>query len=172
MEYFLIETEKGNNIPYSINKNMVIDIRNINQENSYKIPNCSVVEMKIPQEIFLPNVLLEPMFMVDRVFAEVIEMYMTTTIFKTIYLLNKESGINRTYYLPILEEIDCLATETKKSHGGLDLFQIVIKKDIFLRPIFRVKGFLHPYVIGRMDLIESVLRRHVRGMTLTKLRME
>lgn len=172
MDFFLMETEKGNQIPYSINKNRVIDIRNINRENSYKIPNCSVVEMEVPREVFLPNVLFEPMFMVDRTFAEVIEMYIPTMIFKTIYLLNKKSGINKTYYLPILEEIDCLAAGTKRSYGGLDLLQIVLKEDILLQPIFRVKGFLHPYVIGRMDLIESVLRRHIRGMEIKKLKME
>ncbi len=80
--YFLLKTNKKNPIPYSINKNRAIDIRYINKENSYKIPNCSVVEMNLPSEAFLPDILSEPMFMVDERSAEVIEMYVPETIFK------------------------------------------------------------------------------------------
>lgn len=170
MNYYLLETEKGNAIPYSINKNRAIDIRYINQDSSYKIPNCSVVEMEVPGEVFFPGVISAPMFMVDREFAEVIEMYVPETIFKTVYLLNKESGMNATYFLPILEEIACLSSETEKSRGGTELRRIVLKKDMITsKPIFRIAGFSHSYVIGRMDLIESVLRRGIKGIGIVEI---
>lgn len=170
MYYFLLKTNKRNPVPYSINKNRAIDIRYINKENSYKIPNCSVVEMKLPSEAFLPDILSEPMFMVDERFAEVIEMYVPETIFKTVYLLHSESGIHKTYFLPILEDVECLSDETKRSYGETELLQIVLRKEAVVgKSIFRVAGFHHSYVIGRLDLVESILRRGIRGIELMQV---
>ena len=37
MKYFLIETDKKNHIPYSINSNRAVDIRHANRQDSHKI---------------------------------------------------------------------------------------------------------------------------------------
>ena len=170
MKYFLLETDKRNHIPYSINKNRAIDIRNINRENAYRIPNCTVVEMDVPWEVFFPDILSEPIFMVSERCAVVIEMYQPETIFKTIYLLQSESGMSRTYFLPILESIGCLRDETKVSRGGKELLEIVLHKELISqKSIFRIAGFDHPYVIGRLDFVESILRRGIEGIKLTEV---
>lgn len=56
MKYFLIETDEKNYIPYSINKNRAVDIRYANREYAYKIPNCCVVDMKTPIDVFFGNI--------------------------------------------------------------------------------------------------------------------
>ncbi len=170
MDYFLLEADKRNNIPYSINKNRVIDIRHVNRENAYRIPNCSIVEMEVPWEVYFPGILSEPIFMVNEQCATVIEMYQPETIFKTIYLLESETGMNETYFMPILESIECLADESKVSRGGKGLLEIVLKKELISsKAIFRIAGFDHPYVIGRLDFVESILRRKVEGLKLTEI---
>lgn len=170
MKYFLLETDKRNHIPYSINKNRAIDIRFVNKESAYKIPNCSIVDMEISQEPFFPDILDEPLLIVSREFADVIEMYEPNIIFKTVYLLNNESEVHRTYFLPFLEEINCLSEQTTKSRGGTELLRIILKKEVIPQcRIFRIAGYVHPYVIGRLDFVESVLRRDIRGMKLTEI---
>ncbi len=173
VKYFLLWTNKRNHIPYGINVNRAVDVRYANRENAYKIPNCCVVDMKIPDEVFFPHILTEPILVVNRTVADVIEMYEPGTIFKTIYLLNYESGIHRTYFMPFLEEVDCLSEKTERSRGGTELIRIVLRHEaVAEKPVFLVKGFTHPYLIGRMDFVESMLRRNLRGVKLEELEVE
>ncbi len=171
MEFLLVETDKENPIPYGINANRAVDIRYANRKQAYRIPNCCVVDMKTPMEYFFPDILTEPFLMVSDIVAHVIEMYLPETFFKTIYLLEMESEVHATYFMPFLEEVDCLAEETEKSYGGTELLDIVLRKEaVKEKPIFRVAGFSHVYLIVREDVIESMLRRRVRGIRLKELR--
>ncbi len=170
MKFFLIETNTRNRLPYGINANRAVDIRYANRKSSYRIPNCCVVDMKTPSEVFFPDIITEPFLMVSREVAEVIEMYTPETIFKTIYLLETESEINATYFMPFVEEVECLSEQTKRSRGGTELLDIVLRQDaVAEKPIFRVAGFTHVYLIVRLDAIESMLRRGTRVIKLKEL---
>lgn len=61
----MVETDKKNHIPYGINANRAVDIRYANRQQAYKIPNCCVVDMKMPMEYFFPDILAEPFLMVS-----------------------------------------------------------------------------------------------------------
>lgn len=173
MMYFMIETDEKNRIPYNINRNRAIDIRYANKANANKIPNCCIVDMQIPREVFYPDIMVSPLLLVSEIFAGVIAMYLPEVFFKTIYLLHYESGENQTYFMPFLEEIDCLSDKTVMNIGKTDLKRIVLRKEIVNKyPIFRVRGFTHPYVIGREDLVESILRRRVKGIALSEVKIE
>ena len=37
------------------------------------------------------------------------------------------------------------------------------------KAIFRLKGFDHYYMVGRLDLVESILKRNVKGIGLKEL---
>ena len=69
MKYFLIETDKRNHISYAINANRAVDIRYANRTNAHKIPNCCVVDMKTPAEVFFPGILMEPDFQSCRIYT-------------------------------------------------------------------------------------------------------
>ena len=166
----MVETDTGNHIPYGININKAVDLRYANRKDAYKIPNCCVVDMKTPREVFFPDILTEPFLMVSRETADVIEMYAPQTIFKTIYLLEAEREIHATYFMPFVEEVECLSDQTKRSRGGTELLEIVLHRDaVAEKTIFRIAGFTHTYLIVRLDAIESMLRRGVRGLKLQEL---
>ena len=172
MKFFLLGTDKGNHIPYSINKNRIIDIRYTDRRHSYKILDGCVVDMQLPMEAFFPDLLIGPLLLTSRVFANVIDMYVPGTIFKIVFLLEYESGVNAIYHMPFLEEVDCLSDQTIKNHGGTGLVQIVMEEEkVAAKPIFRIAGYTHPYVIGRLDFVESILRRGVEGITLEEVNL-
>lgn len=164
MKYFLIDTDQKNHIPYSINRNRTIDIRYANRRHVNKIPDGCVVDMQIPMETFFPDLLTSPLLLTSRIFAEVINMYSPETLFRIIYLLDYESGVYATYHMPFLEEVDCLSDRTMKSHGGTDLIRIILEEN-------KIAGYTHPYVIGRLDFVESILRRNVEAITLEELEL-
>lgn len=128
--------------------------------------------MQIPMETFFPDLLTSPLLLTSRIFAEVINIYSPETLFRIIYLLDYESGVYATYHMPFLEEVDCLSDRTMKSHGGTDLIRIILEENkIAAKSVFRIAGYTHPYVIGRLDFVESILRRNVEGITLEELEL-
>lgn len=170
VKYFLIETDERNHIPYAINTNKAIDLRYANRADAYKIADCCVVNMKIPMEVFFPDIVISPIFMVGEIVADVIQMYAPETFFKSIYLLEEESGIYADYVMPFIEEVACLADQTKTSRGGTELLEIVLRKEaVSGKAVFRVAGYMHTYLIGKMDFLESLLRRGVRGIKIKEL---
>ena len=58
MKFFWVGTDKRNHIPYGINVNRAVDLRYANRMNAYRIPNCCVVDMKTPMEVFFPDILI------------------------------------------------------------------------------------------------------------------
>lgn len=170
MKYFWIETDTRNHIPYGINAERKIDIRDVNRRNAYRIPNCCIIDMKVPDEVFFADMLLDPLMLVSEPFVDALEVYAPGTVFKTVYLLHKESGIHRTYFMPFLEEVDCLDESTAKTGRGTVLKEIVLKKEaVGDRSVFRIAGYMTQYVIGRVDFVEGILRRHVRGIKLKEV---
>ncbi len=173
MKYLLIETDKKNHIPYSINSNRAVDIRYANRQDAHKIPDCCIVSMKTPMEVFFPDILTEPFLMVSDTVADVMEMYAPDTSFKTIYLLEKETRMYQTYFMPFLEEVDCLSERTRRSRGGTELLEIVLRGEAVRRkPVFRIAGFTHVYLVCDMEFIESALRRDIRGIRLKEIEVE
>ena len=170
MKLFLVETSTGNQLPYGINANRAVDLRYANRRSAYKIPNCCVVDMKTPREVFSPDILINPFLMVSEKVVKVIEMYTPEVTFKTIYLLETGSEIYETYFMPFVEEVDCLSEQTKRSRGGTELLEIVLREEAVVgKPVFRIARFTHVYLIVRLDALESMLRRRVRGITIKEL---
>ena len=72
------------------------------------------------------------------------------------------------YYLPLLKFINCLSEESEIV--GNTIKRCVIKKDIIKEEkIFRIGDVNKRYIVVRLDLAESILRRKTRGIKLEKI---
>lgn len=170
MRYFLIETDEKNRIPYSINKSRTIDIRLLTKENFGKLPRWNIVEMDIPQEVFFPDVLCDPFLLLSEACIKTVMMYQQDILYTGIKLWNKESGLNRTYFLPVLDDLECMSDETQYNSVGNRILKLVLDRGkIGQKVIFQVKGFDGKGFVGRLDLVESMLRRGARGIKLTEV---
>lgn len=169
MNYYLIETEEGNRIPYHINKNRAIDIRMLTKEKIYRIPMWSVMEMKLSNEGFFPDLLCSPCILLSKCFMETIVMYQPDTVYRGIKLWDRESGINATYYMPILNEVDCISEKTQFNKIGNRIVKLILDKEK-IKPYaaFRIKDYGKNCIVGRMDFVESLLRRGVKGIRVDK----
>ena len=106
MKYFLIGTDEKNKIPYNINKNRAIDIRTLTREEIDTLPMWNIMEMELPDEGFFPDLLSSPCILISKIFRKTIENYQEDIIYKGIKLWDRNSGINRTYSLTVLPELD------------------------------------------------------------------
>lgn len=173
MDFFLIEGEEGNRIPYNINKNRVTDIRLLTRESYQKIPTWSVVEMEFPAEGFFPDLLCRPFVLVSKGFMETTVMYDSDIPYRSVKLWDRKSGMNGTYFIPLLEEIECISEKTIYNKAGNRITELVLDYEkIRDKVVFKIEGYDRKCIVGRMDFVESLLRRKVRGIRIEKVRMD
>ena len=170
MKYFLIETNEKNRIPYNINKNHAIDIRMLNRSDFDGLPMWNIVEMDFPREGFFPDMICSPFLLLSEVYLKTVMMYQPDVLFKGIKLWNKESGINVTYMLVILDGLECISDKTQFNSVGNRILKLVLNKEkVDTEAVFRFKECDKNGIIGRMDFVESILRRGVKGIKLTEI---
>lgn len=173
MDFFLLEEEEGNRIPYHINKNRVIDTRLLDEEAYQKIPTWSVVEMELPEEGFFPDLLCRPFVLVSKGFMKTAVMYEPDIPYRSVKLWDRKSGANGTYFIPILEEAECLSGRTGYNKVGNRITEPVLDYEkIRNKVVFKIKGYDRKCIVGRMDFVESLLRRKARGIRIEKVRMD
>lgn len=170
MEYLLIETNEKNPIPYKINKNRAIDIRLLTREKFQKIPMWSIMEMDFPMEGFFPDLLCSPCIMASKCVMETIAMYQPDVPYKGVKLWNRESGTHATYWMPVLDEVECISDEIRYNSIGNRIIKLVLDREK-IKPyaVFRIKGYGRNCIAGRLDFVESMLRRGAGGIKLELL---
>ncbi len=167
MKYFLIGTDEKNRIPYNINKNRVVDVRTLTREGIGTLPMWNIIGMDLPDEGFFPDLICSPFVLMSKNCIKTAAMYQTDIIYRGVKLWDKGSGVNRTYYLTILEELDCMSGQTQFNTVGNRVTRLVLDRDrIGGNAVFRIKGYNRSCIAGRLDFVESLLRRGIEGITL------
>lgn len=170
MKYFLIETDEKNKNPYNINKNHALDIRYLTREHVHRLPIWNVVEMDFPPEGFFPDMICSPCLLLSELCVKTVTMYDPGIIYKGIKLWDRKSGVNVTYFLTVLNEVDCISDKTQYNSIRNRIVKLVLDADkIGSKVFFKIKGFERNCIAGRLDFVESMLRRGVRGITLEEV---
>lgn len=170
MKYFLIETDEKNRNPYNVNKNRVIDIRLLKKESLNNMPFWNAVEINFPQEGFFPDLICRPCILFSEICMKTAIMYQPDIPYKGLKLWDKGSGDNATYYMTILDELECISDKTQyNSLGNRILNPVLDRQKIGSHIIFKVKNYEKSCIVGRMDFVESILRRGARGISLTEV---
>ena len=89
-----------------------------------------------------------PLVLVSKGFMETTVMYDPDIPYRSVKLWDRKSGMNGTYFIPILEEIECISERTTYNTVGNRIAELV------------------------SDFVESLLRRKIRGIRLEKVRMD
>lgn len=173
MKYFLMETNEKNRIPYNINKNRAIDIRMLTKEGINGLKMWNVVEMEIPMEVFFPDLICRPFVMVSDIIMQTIMMYDPEITYRGLKLWHRESGINASYFIPLLDEIECLSEQTQYNVTGNRIVEPILnRKEIGDAAVFRIKDYDKSCIVGRLDFVESILRRGSRGIRLEEVEVD
>ena len=170
MKYFFLDTDERNKIPYDINKNCAIDIPKLAREGLSKLSGWTIVRMVFPHEGFFPDILCKPCLFLSQTCMEVLMMYGADVSYKVVKLSDWENGANATYFLPIIEEVDCMSKKTTYNTTGNRIEELVLEEEkIGNRVAFKVKGYERKGFMARLDYVESILRRMVRGIRLEEV---
>ena len=167
MNYFLISKdeiyEKAPNII-----NWYEDERLINERNLNLLENRKILKIRNEEKIVWTDIISNPNFFVSEKVKGVINKYDNKIKFKQVILLDVIGAEAEVYYLPILKFINCLSEESEII--GNIIKRCVIKKDMIKdEKIFRIGDVNKRYIVVRLDLVESILRRETRGIKLEKI---
>ncbi|RKI80414.1 hypothetical protein D7V83_13955 [bacterium 0.1xD8-71] len=170
MKYYLITQEEGNRIPYNINKNHAIDIRVLNHKDISKIGRKNIMEMDIPRDVFFPDIMFDPCLLVSRICMEVILMYHKDTIYKGVKLLHRDTRTKATYFIPLLDELQCISERTQYNNVGNRITRLVLEASkISEAAVFKISEYNGKSIVGREDFVESILRRGIKGVDFEEI---
>lgn len=172
MKYFLLKTDpKFHNIPKIRDWFEKVDRHNIRMGESYKIESRQLFFVENDPLIVFPDVLSFPFFMVTEVLRDVILAYEPNTIFKELVLLEQENAKTCTYFMPILDYIDCLAPTSTLTRDRSTIIDAVLDLEkLNGKSIFYIASVGNLYTVARLDIVESFLRRGALALGLAEVK--
>lgn len=171
MRYYLIIQDKGYiNVPKMESVYQKLSDNGSKPPSVNNLKRRSIIEMKSKKETIFPDILVGGLFLVSEKSKECISLFEPNMHFKEIILLDKRRKVKQHYFLPIFFEVDCLTKNSEFSFGHMELKKIEIDESKLKdKAIFRIAGIEKNYIIARLDMIESLLRRGIKGMALEEI---
>lgn len=162
MKYFFIKQDaKLVHAPQIVNWYQKINVEDIKPGGYYKIPNRVVLSVQGDKDTIFPEVLFHPFFMISKKIRDILKLYEPALKYREIVLLDAKNNRAEVYFLPFLEEIDAIVKE-KTVYGQFHAFierGVISKKAVGENSIFFIRHNNDKYIVVRLDLLESMLRR-------------
>lgn len=174
MDYFLLKQDKRyTNTPRLVDVFNKIDSRNINLLNAHKIEDLIIFNVKCDEESEFLDILDTQLFLISEKLKNIIEKFNRNIIFKIVPLIDLPHERQENYYLPIIEEIDCLSEKSEFNLNKSVIKKIILNKErIKDKKIFRIKESSKNLIVIRLDVAESLIRREFKGIYLERLMIE
>ncbi|OOM13968.1 imm11 family protein [Clostridium saccharobutylicum] len=174
MDYFLLkQDEEYTNAPVLRDVFKKIDVRNINLLNAHKIEDTIIFNVKTTDTTEFLDIIDRNLFLISEKMKKIIGKYDLGILFKTIPLIDLPNKRQENYYMPIIEEIECLSKNAELNLNKTVVKKIILDKEkIKEKKIFKIKESSKTLVVVRLDVAESLLRREFKGMCLKKLEVE
>lgn len=166
MRYYILEQDMGYaDIPKLMNWFVHLTASNTKSPDIKNLHNREIITMQTDEDTVCADILFSPIFMISDTVKECLALYEPNMQFKEIILLDQKRRKMQNYFLPSLEEIDCLTSRSEYTFGHVDLKYIELDKNrIGDKSIFKLKGVEKNYIIARLDVVESLLRRGGKGI--------
>lgn len=170
MKYFIIEKERGYYSSPQF-KSWHQDIDFLPESRHYKLERRRAFFIKEDEFLFWTDIMISPVFLISEKIKEVVKLYDKKLKMKQIILIEAKESEMGVYYLPIFNGVDCLAEESNIESRKIEEKIILKKEKIKEKPIFKVGGVKERYIVVRMDLVESILKRDIRGINLIEVKV-
>jgi len=171
MKYFLLSVQAAyTDIPQIAGWYEKINPRWINPKDAYRLPKRELLFVREQDNIVFTDILSKPFFLVSDMVRKVILMYEPLTNMKEIVLLDTRHKVSRSYFLPILEEVDCMTEDSEFNADRSIIKKGILDYDIVKdRTIFAIGGMKNRYIVGNLELVESLIKRGAVGIGLREL---
>ena len=170
MKYFLIKMDqKFDTAPEIKGWFDKIKHRNICVERSHNIEKRQLLFIESNPNTVFPDILTFPFFLITAVVRDVVRMYEPNVMFKQIVLLDPKYSKTCTYYLPILNEVDCLrgkhVQNNAENSNCIKVNTQIIGDQSIVYAMLEEKR----YIVANLSIVESFLRRGAIGISLEEV---
>ena len=171
MKYFLLKSDpQYEDMPYIQRLPEGLDVRDICPETCHKLPRTSIAFLYPNPHVVFLDLVSSPIILFSQRCMEAIRLYEPGTVYKQVVLLDGENEKMQTYALPILPKLACLAEGSRFNldKSVLEYARLDVSK-VGEHSIFTLAGTSGQYMVGRFDLLESMLKRGARGFWIEEL---
>lgn len=156
MKFFQINSEPdGNVLPRIVGWKEKLDYHAVQRGEILKLPKRTLLYVENHPETVFADVVDSPFFLVSDMVWKVMKEYDGSVVGREIILLDDIFGVTETYHMPVLKMYDDLSAPQGQKAAS---------------PFFRYSGEKRDYMIGRLDFVESILRRDAKGIRLQEIR--
>ena len=173
--YFLIGTdEKYEPVPLMIDVRKSIKEEYLEEGESYKQAGISLVSIRdsFDENIKYPDIIDQGVFMISDEAYKIFKLYEPATVIKRVLLMEEHSSKAYEYIIPILKKIDCLSNRTVFKRGKYIDKGVLIEKKIPDIALFKIPNIDGMCTVARLDFVESLLKRDMKGIFLQTLEIE
>lgn len=136
---------------------------NFTKEEIHQINKITTLYFKGNNESVFLDVYTWPLFLVSEKVKDIIEAYEHRVIFKSAVLTNIEHKIQKLYYLMIVDKVDCIASSTQYRFDKITKL-VIDESKADGRSVFEISDSKDHYLIFKLNLMESILRREAQGL--------
>lgn len=162
MKYFWVTVDKNFVPPVPIGWFGKIDKKILGENKFYEMPKHMLFEVEKHIQMAFTDIITFPCFMVSRTVKDMFLRYAPDIKFVRIILYDRERQHSKPYYLPFIKSAGWVR---KGSNGVLSVEKGLLNN----KAIIRMDGIDKTYIMLRMDLAESILRRQTIGIGLNEV---
>ena len=173
--YFLIGTDESYEpVPLMIDVRKSIKEEYLEEGESYKQARISLVNIRdsFDEQVKYPDIMDRGIFMLSDEAYEIFKLYEPATVIKRVLLMKENSNELYEYIIPILKRIDCLSNRSTFIRGRYIDKGILIGKNIPDVALFKIPNVDGMCTVARLDFVESLLKRGMKGICLQTLEIE
>lgn len=171
MRYYWVKENKNYTLaPQIKNWFSALDIRKLKPGYYKDIPKRMLFYIEENPNTIFTDILVSPFFLVSEKIKDCLQLFEPNLEFKEFILLDQRNRRAQEYFLPQLSEMSCL---TANSQFNLDRSRLkyieLDQESIKEKAIFTLGEVKSRYVIARLDVIEGMLRRNVKGLCIEEV---
>ena len=171
MKYFIAEQEASYfHVPRPVNWFGKIAPDKVHKDTHQDMPNYTALPIEADEQVEFLDVIFHPVFAVSDQVQQVLKLYEPNMVWKELMLYDKKNKLVQLYHVPMLWDMACLTDKSKENLGKGQCADIQINQlGLRDKSIFLLASVQKRYVVMRLDLVESLLRRNVTGLHLIEL---
>lgn len=172
MDYFILKQDsRYRYVPMIKHIQRKIDKKLIHEDRAHELDDLLIVHAEEKEHVNHLDIIDQQVFLVSEKMRDILAKYKEDLLFKVVCMMEKDK--QTLYYLPIFEEVDCLSRETSYNMNKSAITHMVLCEEaIGRRPLFKLAYDYETYIIVRLDLAESILRRRMKGIQLIPIQVE
>ncbi len=165
MKYFILTEDRRYTYPMFDGWHGILDSKTMEMKKNQGIPRHLVYCVDGHMQMVFADILLFPCFMVSGVVRDVICLYEPSIRYRRVVLMDRRQKKSKAYYVPFLEETDCVVDKSFKfgEKGSRDPIKLDGKK-INGKALVKLSYRNSKRIAVSLDLIESILRRKTVGI--------